>query len=574
MKQWKRGLAGLLTACMLLPVMSVSAQEDFAGATGQVEDVSGGDLSCGHEWMLKEYDVEKHVLECTKCGGTKTEAHTLTGEKFLGLDICIQGCMLNLSGETEPEEPVEEESFPLEAHYTQAGSHAVKTVELPCEEDGYSHYKIWYPADVETENGKYPVLVMCNGTGSGYAEGMTDREGYISHFEQMASWGFIVVANDEDNSFSGESAVKGAKLLLSLNEDGESIFYQKVDEEKIGVTGHSQGGAGCLNAATRHGGEEIFRSVYSVSATNLGLAEGLWGEGAAYDISRIQVPCCFVAGTKGAFEAELVIPLSELQANYDKMPSGIPSVMMRRKNHEHGDMVCGSDGYLVAWFLYTLCGDAEAAKVFNGEDAEIFANTNWQDVQAKSLKAVEPEKPDEPLEPEEPAQPSEPAQDSVQEGNTVSAIETAMSQVLLEPSIKPMELSSKQPMDEVIDTHFYEALYTDLQEAFQGNEVLLKQHFLEYGLAEGRAAIPFLDLAGYREKHPDLQAAFGNDWGAYLRHYLICGVNERRGSGVYFDAQAYADRYADLKEAFGYDVLALYNHYVVFGRKEGRNPAR
>lgn len=85
--------------------------------------------------------------------------------------------------------------------------------------------------------------------------------------------------------------------------------------------------------------------------------------------------------------------------------------------------------------------------------------------------------------------------------------------------------------------------------------------------------VPFIDLVKYRERYADLDAAFGDDMDAYLEHYLVFGVYEgREAFGTSFDARAYADRYPDLKEAFGYDVLALYKHWLDYGMKEGRNP--
>ena len=47
---------------------------------------------------------------------------------------------------------------------------------------------------------------------------------------------------------------------------------------------------------------------------------------------------------------------------------------------EHEDMLTLTDGYMTAWMLYQLYDDAEAAKVFVGDDAEITSNTKWQDI--------------------------------------------------------------------------------------------------------------------------------------------------------------------------------------------------
>ena len=60
--------------------------------------------------------------------------------------------------------------------------------------------------------------------------------------------------------------------------------------------------------------------------------------------------------------------------------------MARRKNIDHGDMLIYADGYMTAWFRYTLMNDNEALGVFSGASPEIFQNVdNWQDVQSKNL---------------------------------------------------------------------------------------------------------------------------------------------------------------------------------------------
>ena len=54
--------------------------------------------------------------------------------------------------------------------------------------------------------------------------------------------------------------------------------------------------------------------------------------------------------------------------------------MAREVGKDHGDMLRSADGYMTAWFMYWLKDDTEAGKAFFGENAEIFTNSNWQDV--------------------------------------------------------------------------------------------------------------------------------------------------------------------------------------------------
>ena len=56
-----------------------------------------------------------------------------------------------------------------------------------------------------------------------------------------ASWGFIVVGNEDENSRTGASTSATLDFMLNLNKDSNSDFYGKIDVNNIGVSGHSQG---------------------------------------------------------------------------------------------------------------------------------------------------------------------------------------------------------------------------------------------------------------------------------------------------------------------------------------------
>ena len=56
--------------------------------------------------------------------------------------------------------------------------------------------------------------------------------------------------------------------------------------------------------------------------------------------------------------------------------------MMRRSDTEHGSMLYAADGYVTAWFIWHLQGDTEAAKVFDGSNAEIKENPLYQDIES------------------------------------------------------------------------------------------------------------------------------------------------------------------------------------------------
>lgn len=128
-------------------------------------------------------------------------------------------------------------------------------------------------------------------------------------------------------------------------------------------------------------------------------------------------------------------------------------------------------------------------------------------------------------------------------------------------------------LKDVFDAEYYAEQYPDLKAAFGNDEKALHQHFLQYGLKEGRVMNPIIDVVKYREQHGDLQTAFGDDWDAYVEHFFTFGVNEKRDSGTDFDMNAYLESYADLKAAFGSDYLSAAKHYMTTDVKENRQEA-
>lgn len=262
----------------------------------------------------------------------------------------------------------------LEKKYTAKGDYDVKFVEYSSEEEILKKYEIWYPENLETSNNKYPVVIMANGTG-------VPASKYKPIFDHLASWGFIVVGNEDGEAWNGKSSSLSLDYILSLNDNEESVFYNKVDVDKIGVGGHSQGGVGAINAVNDYDNSYLFKSLYTASCAWIDLAVALkWN----YDINKINIPYFMVAGT-GKVDSETITPLASLESVFEGIDNNQLTVMARRKNADHGEMLSKADGYMTAWFLYTLVNDKEAEKVFYGDNAEILENKdNWQDVKIKS----------------------------------------------------------------------------------------------------------------------------------------------------------------------------------------------
>ena len=79
------------------------------------------------------------------------------------------------------------------------------------------------------------------------------------------------------------------------------------------------------------------------------------------------------------------------------------------------------------------------------------------------------------------------------------------------------------------------------------------------------------DASYYYSAYPDVAAACGKNNEALFNHFVNYGVKEGRSASAEFNPQAYRQRYEDLQEAFGSYMASYCRHYETCGRKEGRN---
>ncbi|MBR2801530.1 MAG: alpha/beta hydrolase [Erysipelotrichaceae bacterium] len=254
----------------------------------------------------------------------------------------------------------------IERRYLSMGEHKVSSLSVK-REDSLKKILVFYPSDLKESENAYPVVIYSNGTGQKGSQ-------YKNLYRHLASWGFIVLANDDPESYSGLPAEKTLAYILEENEKEGSIFYQKVDSERIGTYGHSQGGAAVFNTITAQEHSPLYKTAVSLSPTNEELADAL---GWHFDLNKVTIPVFIIAGTEGEFETETVIPLEKLEEMYAKL--NVPKAMARRIGAAHADTPNIADGYVTAWFMWQLQGDEEAAKAFCGTQPELLNNPLYCD---------------------------------------------------------------------------------------------------------------------------------------------------------------------------------------------------
>ena len=270
-----------------------------------------------------------------------------------------------------------ESDAPLEVKYSQPGDYTTAYTEFPSDNESIGKIRVWYPAELESSSKTWPMIMVVNASG-------TPAASYEPFFPRLASWGFIVVGNEDGQTGNGETA--SLTLDFMLNMPAGSVLSGKIDYDSMGIIGYSQGGAGAICAVTNYENGARYKAMFTGSAAYPTLAKNMGWE---YDVSKVTIPYFMTAGTGKSDDSGNdpetsyggVSPLSALIANYDGIADDVPKVRARAVGAEHEQMLMRSDGYMTAWMLYQLTGDEEAGSVFLGENAEILHNANWQDVE-------------------------------------------------------------------------------------------------------------------------------------------------------------------------------------------------
>ena len=257
----------------------------------------------------------------------------------------------------------------IEAKYLKMGSHEVDYYEAAAMMS-FQKFELYYPKDIASMD-KLPVVVFVNGTG-------VKGSKYSALQKHLASWGFITIATEEEhawNGFSAEMCIRYLETLNTYQEDGkENAFYGKIDMDNIGITGHSQGGIGVINAVTDQKHSDVYKAAVILSSTETDIAKAFLWES---DSSLIHANTLMLAST-GQTDSKIA-PLENIQKTYQDIPDDVIKVMARRNDCDHGEMLYYADGYVTAWFMWQLQEDMYAASAFTGDEPEIMRNSLYQD---------------------------------------------------------------------------------------------------------------------------------------------------------------------------------------------------
>jgi pimeloyl-ACP methyl ester carboxylesterase len=230
-------------------------------------------------------------------------------------------------------------------------------------------YRLVYPANLGAGGFQHPVVTWGNGT-------FATPDNYPGVLQQLASWGFVVVAFARDTTQSGLEMLAGAELMVAANANPSSPFYQHIDTDSIGALGHSQGAGGAVNATTKSDG--LITTVVPIALTRPLLVDP---EG-QFDLSAVEVPAFFLGGGLDI----LVAPPFTIRNAYDEVSGPAAVAILRGADHLTIQNSGGRFlGYLTAWLMYQLQDDPYARAAFVGQPPEINTNSAWRDQAERDL---------------------------------------------------------------------------------------------------------------------------------------------------------------------------------------------
>lgn len=142
------------------------------------------------------------------------------------------------------------------------------------------------------------------------------------------------------------------------------------------------------------------------------------------------------------------------------------------------------------------------------------------------------------------------------------------------PGVVQLPQGDEQIAELCFDYIFYASNNGDLRAKYGYDEEKLRNHWLTYGIAEGRAGSPVWNGKYYLQTNKDIASAYNNDYTMAYNHFLTYGYKELRASSEYYDGRYYKDKYKN--ELGNFDGRQLMLHFRGDGLREERqaNAAR
>ncbi len=350
MKKFKSIIVILLVCALLFSVASCGKDTIDETTTTTTEQYITPNGTVNSDGTYSETAADSSVT--TEVTSDTTNSASVSGETQVPATQNGSG-----SAQQEPQTNTPESNPPQQTQSaTQPSSTSSQEVH---EADGRTYY-IYYPENINSSKKTYPVLSWANGT-------MCPPDMYAGLLAELAKGGYIVIASNETMSADGSAQIDALDFVIALNSDSSSLAYKKVNTNKLGAIGHSQGGRSSVNAAVK---DSRIKCVVSLAGSNY-----------LEEAEPNSAPSLFIAGEKDM----IVSPSKWIQPAYDVAKG--PAVYASLNGAIH--TTCCSDpgkyaSYILDWCDAWLKGDAKALYTFSN-NGTLASDSNWSDFQCKGF---------------------------------------------------------------------------------------------------------------------------------------------------------------------------------------------
>ncbi|MET9489595.1 hypothetical protein [Nocardia sp. NPDC006630] len=314
-------------------------------------------------------------------------AHTLT--RTLAA-LAAATCLATTAAATATAVPSEQATGTIESGYSAPGPWQVTAQHaFACCDTTGAAYDVWYPTDLGAKGFRHPIITWGDGT-------LALPHQYTYLLQHLASWGFVVIAPENEATGTGADITAAANYLVQQNSTPASIFFQKLNPGEIGAVGHSQGAVGALNAMINSGGA-IKTAVPIELPIQLSCLPGICadtrriGAGSVFFVNGAQDSVISPSTQAQPWQTS---GLQSDQAYYEATPETVAKAWATVNDANHNDVQGQPDcaaasfpcvrgvysylGYPTAWLLDQLTGDARAHSVFVSGTGELFdQNASW-----------------------------------------------------------------------------------------------------------------------------------------------------------------------------------------------------
>ncbi len=211
---------------------------------------------------------------------------------------------------------------------------------------------------------KVPVVHLSNGTGASCFT-------YNAILEHLASHGFLASCYEDTNTGQGTQCISALETLFAE--------YPDLADNRIGSTGHSQGGGAsfiCIYRAEEKWGDSMIYAGHSMEpASGYGDSPSNW----ASLYGQIESPFFMFNGS-----SDMLVSASWVRDAFDALPDTTEAYWYEAVGASHMTPIPTSytQESAVAWFRWKLLGDAQACEYFkampNSSDWNLQEKQNEQ----------------------------------------------------------------------------------------------------------------------------------------------------------------------------------------------------